>query len=311
MLDIVWIIVGALLLYFGGELLVKNASRLARFWGISPLVVGLTIVALGTSSPEMAATLAASFKGAADVALGNVIGSNIVNIGLILGICGIIAPLKTGFRFIRREVPFMILTSALIFPLLWNGMIGRMEGIFLLAAVVFYLVIVVRKAKVSDEVSDYARELEPVKGNSFLALIGILIGLVMLTIGSQSLIEGAVNVAHKLGIPNQIIGLTLVAFSTGLPELASCVVASLKHEPDIILGNIVGSNIFNVLAILGSAAIVHPISMELAVIQRDFWVMMVFSVLIVPFLVTGLQLGRKEGGILTVMYFVYVVYLYL
>ncbi|RJP33726.1 MAG: sodium:calcium antiporter [Candidatus Omnitrophota bacterium] len=310
-LDIVWIVVGIVFLYFGGELLVKCAVKLARIWGISPLVIGLTIVAFGTSSPELAATLAASFKGAAEVALGNVIGSNIMNLGLILSVCALISPLKTEIRFIRNEVPFMICTSFLLFPLLWDGVISRFEGSLLIVGICAYLFVVILQNRPPQEEGDYARELAEKQGSAWLSMAGIVIGLLLLSLGAHGLVEGAVNIARAIGVSESVIGLTLVAFSTSLPELASCIIAAWKHEPDIILGNIIGSNIFNILAILGVASLVSPISIGLLDMQRDFWVMMVFSILILPFLITGLRLGRREGGFLLVMYLGYVVYLYL
>ncbi len=311
MLNVFWVLLGAAFLYFGGETLVRYSTKLARRLGISSLVVGLTVVAFGTSSPELAATLAASMKGSAQVALGNVIGSNIVNIGLILGICALITPLGTGIRFIRQEVPFLILTGLLFFLLIEDGLISRLEGVCLLILLILYLWAIIWRTKYSAGEGDYAEKFDEPQGSVFTAGIGVLAGIALLSLGARSLIEGAVNIAQVLGIPDRVIGLTLVAFSTGLPELASCGVASLKKETDFILGNIIGSNIFNVLCILGAASLTFPISVQLIEVRMDLLIMIAFSVLILPFLGTNLRLGRREGAFLTISYIVYIIHLYM
>jgi cation:H+ antiporter len=306
------IIVGIGLLYYGGELLVSNSVSLARLWGLSPLVIGLTIVALGTSSPELAATLVASFRDAPAIAVGAVVGSNISNIGLILGLSALIFPIPSQRKFNRREMPFMIVTSALILPLFIGGVLTRWEGLILLGLLAFYLWYVLKHSNEAPppvEIDLEALEAAP-KVPVWGALLGVAIGIAFLSGGAQCLVDGASNIARSFGIPEKVIGLTLVAFGTSLPELASCVVAAMRKEGDIILGNIVGSNIFNVLCILGTAALCKPLALPMSEILIDYGVMMAFSLILVPFLLTGVALRRVEGAFLFLGYISYVFYLY-
>ncbi|MDP8244645.1 MAG: calcium/sodium antiporter [Candidatus Hinthialibacter antarcticus] len=306
------ILLGIILLYYGGELLVSNSVRLARLWGMSPLTIGLTVVAFGTSSPELAATLVASFRDASAIAVGAVIGSNISNIALILGLSALIYPIPSKRKFNRREMPFMIFTSALVLPLFIGGVLSRWDGLILLGFLAFYLWYVLKHSNEAPppvEIDLEALEAAP-QVPVWGALLGVLVGIGLLTGGAQSLVEGASSIALSFGIPEKVIGLTLVAFGTSLPELASCVVAAMRKEGDIILGNIVGSNIFNVLCILGTAAVCKPLALPMAEITIDYGVMMAFSLILVPFLLTGVSLRRVEGAFLFLGYVSYVFYLY-
>lgn len=307
-----FILLGIVLLYYGGELLVSNSVRLARSWGMSPLTIGLTVVAFGTSSPELAATLVASFRDSAAIAVGAIVGSNISNIGLILGLSALIYPIPSQRKFNRREMPFMIFTSALILPFFIGGVLSRWEGLILLGLLAAYLWYVLKHSNEAPppvEIDIEALEAVP-KVSIWASLLGVIVGIAFLTGGAQSLVEGASSIARSFGIPEKVIGLTLVAFGTSLPELASCIVAAMRKEGDIILGNIVGSNIFNVLCILGVAAACKPLALPLQEIAVDYGVMMGFSLILVPFLLTGASLRRIEGAFLFICYFGYVVYLY-
>jgi len=311
-MNILLILLGVLLLYAGGELLVRNATKLAALWGLSPLVIGLTIVAFGTSSPELAASLIAALQDSPEIAIGNVVGSNIANVGLILGLTALIYPLRTQASVIRREVPIMV-GAALLVPLsLLDGTVSRLEGaigVLLLAGFTYMLIRTDEKPEVTQEYeAEYTSSETP---SPWLAGLGIVVGLALLVGGAQSLVSGATAIARALGVPELVIGLTLVAVGTSLPELATSLIAALKKESEIALGNIVGSNIFNVLGILGVTALVRPINVPLQAVGIDVIVMIGFSLVLIPFLLTGLRLGRLEGAIFIALYATYVVYLYM
>ena len=302
------ILIGLVGLYFGGEWLVRYASALARRLGLSPLVIGLTVVAFGTSAPELAATLTAALRGTPEIALGNVVGSNIANIGLVLALAALVAPIHATTPFLRREMPFMILVGVVLFPLLWDGRVGALEGAFLIAALIIYLLWLFRRGEPVD--TEAAPDSDSPLTPLWVCGLGILGGLVGLVLGAQALVSGAVTIASALGVPERVIGLTLVAVGTSLPELASSLIAAFKRQGDLILGNVVGSNIFNVLAILGVSSLVTPLSVPLSGVTVDLLVMLGFSLAVVPFLATGLRLVRWEGAVLGLLYFAYIAYLF-
>jgi cation:H+ antiporter len=308
LLDIALIAAGVVVLYFGGELLVRGSSALARAVGMSPLVVGLTVVAFGTSSPELAATIAANFKGAPAVALGNVIGSNIANLGLILGAAALVLPLVARARFLRRELPFMVVVSALVWPLAADGVVGRLDALLLLAGIALYLAVLLRKGESPEVVEEFRAELGDGRPRVGRSLGAVAAGIGLLVVGAHLLVEGAVAMARGMGVSEAVIGVSLVAVGTSLPELASSLVAAARRESDIALGNLIGSNVFNVLGILGIAALVQPLAVPFAELRADYWVMMGFSLLIVPFLWTGSRVGRIEGAILLTAYTGYIVW---
>ncbi|WP_027881385.1 calcium/sodium antiporter [Meiothermus rufus] len=312
LLNLLLIAGGVVLLYFGGEVLVKNAVVLARSWGINTMVVGLTVVAFGTSSPELAASLAAALSGSPSIAIGNVVGSNILNILLILGLTALIQPIRAQAQFIRREVPFMIGTALLLWAFLYLGQqVGRWEGLFSLILLGLYIGFLYKSS--SGENPEVAQEFEQEYGQpaqiSWRNYLGLALGLVLLGLGARILTLGAVALARGFGVSELVIGLTVVALGTSLPELAASVVAALRREPDIALGNIVGSNIFNILGILGLTALVQPIDLPWASIQRDMAVMLGASLLLWPFLVTGARLGRREGAVFLALYAAYTFWL--
>ena len=304
-MDIVFIVLGVALLYFGGNLLVDNASLLARRWGVSSLVIGLTVVALGTSAPELAASVTAALRGVPELALGNVIGSNIANLALILGVTALIYPLQTQKGFLRRELPVMIGAAALLPLLLLDGTLSRVDGGLLLVGLGGYLWSLLSRRESVEGQSDVSSK------RPWLTTLGALLGLSLLVGGAQLLVSGATSLARSFGVPELVIGLTLVAIGTSLPELATAGVAAFRRESDIALGNVVGSNIFNVLFILGVTALVRPIHIAYRAVALNLWLMVGLSLLLLPLLLTGLRLGRREGGLLLVLYLFYVGYLYL
>ena len=304
-MNVVFIILGIVLLYFGGNLLVDNSSLLARRWGVSSLVIGLTVVALGTSAPELAASITAALRGAPELALGNVIGSNVANIALILGVTALIYPLQTQKPFLRHELPVMIGSAALLPLLLLDGTLSRADGGLLLVCLGGYLWALLSRRESVGEQSDVSSE------RPWLTTLGALLGLGLLVGGAQLLVSGATSLARSFGVPELVIGLTLVAVGTSLPELATAGIAALRREPDIALGNVVGSNIFNVLFILGATALVRPIHIAYRAVALNLWLMVGLSLLLLPLLLTGLRLGRREGVLLLVLYTFYVGYLYL
>ena len=310
-MDLLFIAVGIALLYLGGEFLVRNSSHLAQAWGLSPMVVGLTVVAFGTSAPELAASLTAALQGSPEIALGNIVGSNIANIALILALTALIFPLRTQANFLKREMPFMMGAAALLMLMLMFGILGRVGGAVLMVLLGGYLWILLRAPEKPEVQAEFSEEYAVEEPRSpWIAILGALVGLGLLVGGAQLLVTGATSLARGFGVPELIIGLTLVAVGTSLPELATSIIAALKRESDIALGNIVGSNIFNILGILGITTLVEPIVVPYTAVALDLWVMLGLSVLLFPFLMTGLRLGRREGGVLLVLYLFYVAYLY-
>lgn len=307
-MSILLLILGIILLYFGGELLVRNAVHLAVRFGLSPLVIGLTVVAFGTSSPELAATLASVIDGFPQIAVGNVIGSNIANVGLILGLTAIVYPLIANPKFLGREFVMIMLVGFLTVPVFFDNQVGRIEGFGLLVILGIYLYMLFQRPnQVDTEV-----EMSP-KGDTpplWRSLGGVILGIVLLILGARALVAGAVVIARMLGVPEAVIGLTLVAFGTSLPELASSLIAAFKRETDIILGNIVGSNVFNVLAILGITATVTPFEQPFLAIYLDLWVMLAFSAAILPLMIWRNRLSRFGGTLLLTGYLGYVAFLY-
>ena len=300
--------VGVVLLYYGGEHLVTGSTRLARTLGLSRLVIGLTVVAFGTSAPELAASImAAAFRNAPEIALANVIGSNIANIGLILGIAALIAPIRSAAPFLRREVPFMILVSALLTLLVAQGLLVRWIGVLLVALLAFYLWFLFRFGD-STEI-ETADDEDPPPHVAWSSL-RVALGIAMLSIGARVLVDGAIGAAETFGISQRVIGLTLVALGTSLPELATVIVAATKRHGDLILGNLVGSNIFNILGILGITLLVRPLEISFSDVRLDLLAMMIFALSIWPFLIFRRRIGRKRGAVLLIAYLAYITILF-
>ena len=304
---------GLILLFFGGEGLVKGASSLALRLGLTPLVVGLTVVAFGTSAPELVVSLKANLSGLGDVAIGNVVGSNIFNIGMILGITALIYPIKVQLQILRWDAPLMLGISGVLVFFLWDRRISQLEGGLLFAGILAYTVsavVMAKKETLSAEVTaEFSESVVPPKHSSWLDALYIAGGLVLLILGSRWLVEGATAIAKSFGVSDAIIGLTIVSAGTSMPELSACLVAAFRKQPDIAIGNIIGSNIFNSLAIVGISGLVKPISSP-GIGFVDMGVMVVFSACLLPLMWSGFCLRRWEGGVLMLGYVGYIVWLW-
>ncbi|HHY55172.1 MAG TPA: calcium/sodium antiporter [Chloroflexi bacterium] len=317
----IFLLVGGLItLMIGAEMLVRGASRLAAALGIPPLIIGLTIVAFGTSSPEMAVSVQSALNGQVDIAVGNVVGSNIFNVLFILGISAVIVPLVVAQQLVRIDVPLMIGVSVLVWVLSLNGLLERWEGVLLFAGIIAYtafLIIQSRREKDAAVKVEYETEYAtraPRTGvqmllNSVLA-IG---GLALLIFGARWFVDGAVGLARSLGMSELIIGLTIVAAGTSMPEVATSIIAALRGERDIAVGNVVGSNIFNILAVLGLTAMVAPEGVPVAsgMITIDMPFMIAVAVACLPIFLTGHTIARWEGVVFLAYYVAYTVYLVL
>jgi cation:H+ antiporter len=320
LMTIVYLIAGLILLVAGAEVLVRGAGKLAAQFGIPPLIIGLTVVAFGTSAPETAVSVQAALDGKGDLAIGNVVGSNIANVLFILGLTALIAPLVVSRQIIRLDVPIMIGASLLTWALAWDGSLSRLDGALLFAGIVAYtafLIISSRRDKTAAADDEFAAEFglnEAPKPYAGLINLGlIVVGLVLLVSGSNFLVEGAVNLARALGLSELVIGLTVVAVGTSLPELATSVMAAIKGERDIAVGNIVGSNIFNLLCVLGLASLVSPSAIPVAAnaLAFDFPVMIAVAIACLPIFFNGHCINRWEGAVFIGYYALYTAYLVL
>ncbi|MCU0792921.1 MAG: calcium/sodium antiporter [Opitutaceae bacterium] len=303
---------GLVALYFGAEALVKGGAGLALRLGLTPLVIGLTVIAFGTSSPEMVVSVQATLGGNGAISVGNVVGSNICNIALILGLCALISPMRADLQVIRREVPIMIGVSVFALLILADGRVARWEGALLLLSLIAYTAITVRQARaataagvdpaVEKEFSDEVGQDRP-RGLAF-SIVSVIGGLAVLIVGSHFFVEAAVSLATKWGMSQIAIGLTIVAVGTSLPELATSLLAAFKRQGDVAIGNVVGSNIFNVLGILGVAALLRPIDVP-ALSWVDLGVMLGVSIALLPVVRSGGRISRGEGALLLAAYIGY------
>ncbi len=301
---------GVGVLYFGAEWLVRGSARLASSVGVSPIVVGLTVVSMGTSAPELWISVVASLGGSPDLAMGNVMGSNLANLGLVLGISAIVRPLRVSTQVVTREVSVMFFITAALLPLIWNEHIGRIEGLFLVAMLVAYLAYVLRSAKTedTDAPGEYEYQ-ESIHGGVGLSsrtiardVAFILVGIAGLVLGAFAIRESAVALAQAMGISELVIGVTPVSIGTSLPELATCAVAAWRREADIAVGNILGSNVFNIAGVLGVTSLVAPLDFDAEVLRLQFPAVMVISVLMVPIVRHRLVIRRREGVLLLCTY---------
>lgn len=316
LLQTLWFAIGLAALYLAAEWLVRGSSRIARMLGVSPVVIALTVVAFGTSAPELVVSSIATLRGQSDVSIGNIVGSNIMNIALILGVCAIITPVHVERSLIRREIPIMI-GSALLIPILgYDGVAGRIDAVILLVAFVAFTWSAIRMARSEPEAAAAElRELEEIAGsgdeagsplrNWFLVIAGIA-GLV---IGAHLLVTSAVFFAKILGVSELVIGLTIVAVGTSLPEMATSVVAARRGEPEIALGNVIGSNIFNVLLILGAASALAPITVDPGLLRFEMPINIGVSVVLIPLTWRSARLGRRAGALLLITYIAFTVLL--
>jgi len=306
--DVALLTVGVGVLYYGAEWLVRGSARLAASLGISPIVVGLTVVSFGTSAPELVVGVVAALSGNPDLAVGNVMGSNLANIGLILGLTSIVRPLDVHARVVWREMPLMILVTAALYPLVWDLRLSRGDGVILLMALLAYLVFVFQSVEdeapeILDEYEGFMKASEQARPTLHLPdVLWVIAGSAALVLGGYGIVEGAVQVAGALGVSQVVIGLTVVAVGTSLPELATALVAAARGEADIAVGNVIGSNIFNIAAVLGAAAVLEPIPIRRSLLGRELLAVLLMSILLVPLLRSGWRIRRWEGAILLAAY---------
>lgn len=316
-LAVLSLVFGGVLLLLGAESLVRGAARLARLLNISPLVIGLTVVAYGTSAPEMAVSIYSNLMNEGSIAIGNVVGSNIFNVLVILGLSSLVAPLLVAQQLIRLDVPIMIGVSGLLFLFALDGKLQTTDGLVLFAGSIIYTVFLIYQSRreTNDEVQEeYLREYgdRPDQTPSWLVNGGfVLLGVVLLVVGVRLFVNGAIVIAAAIGISQLVIGLTVVALGTSLPELATSAVATLRGERDIAVGNVVGSNIFNILTVLGVAAIIASdgVAIPDAVIRFDLPVMLAVAVACIPIFWTGNVISRWEGVLFVGYYAAYASYL--
>ena len=300
------ILVGLALLYIGAEGLVRGSSRLALRSGLSRLTVGLTVVAFGTGSPELVVSLEATIMNRQAIAVGNVVGSNIANLGLILGLAVLIRPMVIQSKLVRLDLPILATCSALLMLLLLDGRLGAVEGVLLAVGFGMYAGMNIKKGREEQTLvqEEYEGALPKLKGSLWLDGLMAIVGLALLLVGGELLLDGAVEAARGLGVSEALIGLTIVALGTSLPELATSVLAAVRGEGDIALGNLVGSNVFNILGVLGPAAIIGPMHSE-GVTLLDLGAMTAVALLVMLLMRSGFRLVRLEGAVLVAFYLGY------
>ncbi|HEX5003966.1 MAG TPA: calcium/sodium antiporter [Gemmatimonadales bacterium] len=307
------VLLGLALLAVGGELLVRGATTIARLAGLTPAVIGLTIVAAGTSLPELVVSVVAALHGTPDIAVGNVVGSNIFNIAIVLGAAALVLPLRVHATAVRLEWPIMFLASWTGFLLMRDFQLDRMEGGFFVASLIVFMaysVYIARYEVSEEEATDYASETEgrsihPRSRQLAASILAVVAGSALLVLGGKFLVGGSIVLARFAGMSERVIGLTVVAVGTSAPELAASLVAAYRGRADLALANIIGSNIFNILGILGITALVHPIPVAAGIVQGDAWWMLGFAVVLLPMMWTGKRISRTEGALLLVGYCAY------
>lgn len=303
---------GLAALYLGAEWLVKGACRAALGLKVSPLVIGLTVVAFGTSMPEMVASVVAAWNGSTDIVLGNVFGSNIANVGLILGLAGLLRTVPVHRALLWREIPFMLLTTVVVYALAATGTIGRLLGVVLFAGLVLFTVLALQwarqeKSRAALEQQRLAHEVDLSGDIRMRTEIGrIAVGLLLLSFGADLLVDAAVELARLYGVSEFLVSVTMVALGTSLPELATSIVAVLRGESDVLVGNLVGSNIFNLLGALGAGAMIRALPVSPAIVAFDLPAVLVFSLAMTIFLFTGRAVVRWEGALLLLGYAAYI-----
>lgn len=308
---------GLVLLVAGAEALVRGAGKLALSFGISPLVVGLTVVAFGTSSPEMAVSVQSAYAGKVDIAIGNVVGSNIFNVWFILGVCALILPLVINRQIIRQEVPIMIAATLLFIGMAWDGGISRIDAGVMFLLLFAYTIFLVVQSRRDSQSAVVEVEAELGKGNwdrHWAAQVGlVVVGLVLLVLGANWLVEAAIVFAKSLGVSELVIGLTIVAAGTSMPEVATSILATIRGQRDMAVGNVIGSNTFNILGVLGLSGLVAPVPLAVApsILAFDMWVMLAVAVACLPVFFSGREIARWEGGVFVGYYAAYTAYLIL
>ncbi|MFH2203019.1 MAG: calcium/sodium antiporter [Elusimicrobiota bacterium] len=302
--DIFFLCAGLGGLIVGAEVLIRGGSRLAAIWGLRPIIIGLTVVAFGTSAPEAVVSVLAGLREQSDVAMGNVVGSNIFNIAAILGLASLIRPLAVQADSIRREVPFAVGSAVLLWVLCIDGRLGVLDGLLLLGCFAFFNAMVFRWVRSADEANTRERGSGGVRSSGGLCLLG----LALLVAGAHWFVDGSVALARAWGVSELFIGLTIVAAGTSLPELATSVMGAVRGKDDLAIGNVVGSNIFNILLILGLAAMIHPLTVAPSLLRRDIPVMIALTLVLVPVMRSGFRISRLEGCLLVAAYGTYLYY---
>jgi len=319
-LTIALLVLGLALLVAGGEVLVRGASGLGRALGLSPLIIGLTVVAFATSAPELAVSIDATTSGAAGLAVGNVVGSNITNILLVLGLAALVTPVVAGSQLVRIDVPVMIGLAALLLALTLDGSVSRVDAVLLLAVLVVYLGWSIRAARQNGSRSPdpepgagSSSDPPPARRRPLLDVVLVIAGVALLVAGARFLVDAATEIAEAAGLSDLVIGLTVVAIGTSLPEVATSIIAAARGEREMAIGNVVGSNIFNVGAVMGITALVAPdgVPVDAAAIRFDLPVMVVVAVALLPVVFTGAVIARWEGALFLAYYSAYVAYLLL
>jgi cation:H+ antiporter len=301
---------GLAALIISAEFLVRGSAGLALKAKIPPLIVGLTVVSLGTSAPELFASVQAALDGNPGLSIGNVVGSNIANLGLVLGITALIYPIPTSFHISRFDWPAMMLASLAFLVLAFDLKFSRWDGIILLTLLVIFILTLIRRARKFKKIAEDFEpdEYEEYQGKGYTYLLGFcLMGTIGLYFGADWFVQGAEEIAVDFGVSDRIIGLTVVAFGTSVPELVASAIAAFRHETDISIGNLLGSNIFNILAVLGTTAVIQPMAISPLVLTNDVWWMLGIAFIILPFMITIKRIGRPEGLLLLAIYITYVI----
>lgn len=307
-LTILLFLVGLGVLLKGADWLVSGASALARRFKVSPLIIGVSVVAIGTSLPELFVSVVAVLSGSSDISVSNVIGSNICNIALVLGIASLISPLLVSKKVFKIHMPVVFLTVFLLWLFGRNYILSRGAGVvFLILFLAYFGYLVLKRSAPGEEVSEAMTRSEWIRK---VPVVAILLGFLGIVLGAKYMVDYGVKIARFIGVSEAIVGLTMIAVGTSLPELATSVVAVAKHEHDISVGNILGSNIFNIILVLGCVATTRPVAVATRLFRVDFWVMLGYTVVLFPLLFTGYKLSRKEGSFLLITYIAYIVYLY-
>ncbi len=311
-----FLIVGLILLVWSADRLVYGSAALARNFGISPLVIGMTILAMGSSAPEMMVSATAALADKSDTAVGNVLGSNIANIALILGITALIKPLSVSSAVLRRELPLMLMVTLIAGIILWDSYLSFYDGVILLSLFVGFILLMLKISREDNNKDDVLLEEqeseipEGVKNSS--AFLWMVVGLILLPMAADLLVDNAVFIAKEFGMSDLVIGLTIIAVGTSLPELAASLAGVLKGEDDMAVGNIIGSNVFNILAVMGLPGIINPSIVNDLAMGRDFWVMLGLSLILVPMaLGKSRSINRFEGSILFIAFVAYQAYLFM
>ncbi len=301
---------GLLLLYYGAEYLVSGSSRLALSFGIRPLIIGMTVVAFATSMPEMLVSLFAAFKGSSDIAAGNIVGSNIANIGLILGVAALLSPIVVASRTLKREFPYMLGATGLLYLLILDLRLGFYDGLLLFLLLLVFIVYCIRSARGGENGRAGTATVYEEKKHRARDVVFIVVGIIGLGVGAELMVRSAVSIARSFGISELIIGVSIVALGTSLPELAASMMSAWKGEMDISIGNVIGSNIFNILFVLGICPMIRPLVIEPTILVFQMPVMMAFSIGLVYLVYRHGGLRRQQGGVLLAAYLVFIASLF-